>query len=192
MAAPSYANPNEHRAPTKSPLECGWKLGDTEALREERQLGRHVDLLTNKAFSWKLPGGSGHRYQDSRPGRQAGQTPPKARPAGSASARARVKSPESRIAFPPTGLPARPKNELNPLHRDSAQAQRDRSPPVRLFTQSGELLGGCLFRAMGACRDADQRSACAMTVNRMNSRVAKRSQPVHLDAVSFRRVGNTL
>ena len=60
MAAPSYANPNEHRAPMKSPSECGWKLGDTEALREERQLGRHagyalrVDLLTNKAFSWKL------------------------------------------------------------------------------------------------------------------------------------------
>jgi hypothetical protein len=24
-----------------------------------RQLGRHVDLLTTKAFSWKLPGGSG-------------------------------------------------------------------------------------------------------------------------------------
>jgi hypothetical protein len=65
MAAPPYANPNEHRAPMKSPPECGWKLGDTEALREERQLGRHagyalrVDLLTTKAFSWKLPGGSG-------------------------------------------------------------------------------------------------------------------------------------
>jgi hypothetical protein len=25
-----------------------------------RQLGRHVDLLTTKAFSWKLPGGSGN------------------------------------------------------------------------------------------------------------------------------------
>jgi hypothetical protein len=67
MAAPPYANPNEHRAPTKSPSECGWKLGDTEALRGERQLGRHqgshpvgVDLLTIKAFSWKLPGGSGN------------------------------------------------------------------------------------------------------------------------------------
>jgi len=60
MAAPPYANPNEHRAPMKSPSECGWKLGDTEALRDERQLGRHVDLLTNKAFSWKLPGGSGN------------------------------------------------------------------------------------------------------------------------------------
>ena len=24
-----------------------------------RQLGRHVDLLTTKAFSWKLPGGPG-------------------------------------------------------------------------------------------------------------------------------------
>ena len=65
MAAPPYANPNEHRAPTKSPSECGWKLGDTEALRDERQLGRHagyalrVDLLTTKAFSWKLPGRSG-------------------------------------------------------------------------------------------------------------------------------------
>jgi hypothetical protein len=50
----------------KSPSECGWKLGDTEALRDERQLGRHagyalrVDLLTTKAFSWKLPGGCGH------------------------------------------------------------------------------------------------------------------------------------
>ena len=52
----------------KSPSECGhrpgvpagWKLGDTEALRDERQLGRHVDLLTDKAFSWKLPGGSGN------------------------------------------------------------------------------------------------------------------------------------
>ena len=76
MAAPSYANPNEHRAPMKSPSECGrnfatlwgWKLGDTEALREERQPGRHagyalrVDLLTNKAFSWKLPGGSGQSF----------------------------------------------------------------------------------------------------------------------------------
>ena len=68
MAAPPYANPNEHRAPMKSPSECGhrpgvpagWKLGDTEALRDDRQLGRHVDLLTNKAFSWKLPGGSGY------------------------------------------------------------------------------------------------------------------------------------
>jgi len=43
----------------KSPSECEWKLGDTEALRDERQLGRHVDLLTDKAFSWKLPGGPG-------------------------------------------------------------------------------------------------------------------------------------
>jgi len=73
MAAPPYANPNEHRAPMKSPSECGrnfaplwgWKLGDTEAQRDERQLGRHagyalrIDLLTTKAFSWKLPGGSG-------------------------------------------------------------------------------------------------------------------------------------
>ena len=76
----------------------------------------------------------------------------KAQPAGSASARAHVKSPESRIAFPPTGLPARPRNELNPLHRDSAQAQRDRSPPVRLFTQSGELLGGGQHSAPGLSR----------------------------------------
>jgi len=98
MAAPSYANPNEHRAPMKSPSECGrnfaplwgWKLGDTEALREERQLGRHagyalrVDLLTNKALSWKLPGGSGQRYLDSRASVRAIQEPPKAQPAGSA------------------------------------------------------------------------------------------------------------
>jgi len=98
MAAPSYANPNEHRAPMKSPSECGrnfaplwgWKLGDTEALREERQPGRHagyalrVDLLTNKAFSWKLPGGSGQRDQDSRASRRARQEAPKAQPTGSA------------------------------------------------------------------------------------------------------------
>jgi hypothetical protein len=43
----------------KSPSECGWKPGDTEATWEERQLGRHVDLLTIKAFSWKPLGGSG-------------------------------------------------------------------------------------------------------------------------------------
>jgi len=86
MAAPSYANPNEHRAPTKSPSECGWKLGDTEALREERQLGRHVDLLTIKAFSWKLPGGTGQSLPYSTPRRQAVQAPLKTQPAGSASA----------------------------------------------------------------------------------------------------------
>ena len=64
----------------KSPSECGrsfaplwgWKLGDTEALRDERQLGRHagyalrVDLLTIKAFSWKLPGGSGLPHPNPR------------------------------------------------------------------------------------------------------------------------------
>ena len=95
MAAPSYANPNEHRAPMKSPSECGrnfaplwgWKLGDTEALREERQLGRHagyalrVDLLTNKALSWKLPGGSGQtlptlRHAGGRDKLQSRPSPP--------------------------------------------------------------------------------------------------------------------
>jgi hypothetical protein len=30
-----------------------------EALGEARRIGRHVDLLTNKAFSWKPLGGSG-------------------------------------------------------------------------------------------------------------------------------------
>jgi hypothetical protein len=72
---------------------------------------------------------------------RARQEASEAQPAGSASARACVKSPESRIAFPPTGLPARSQDGLNPLHRDSVQAQRVRSPPVRLFTQSGELFG---------------------------------------------------
>ena len=31
-----------------------------EDLRDQRQVGRHVDLLTTKAFSWKLPGGPGN------------------------------------------------------------------------------------------------------------------------------------
>jgi len=71
----------------KSPSECGrnfaplwgWKLGDTEALWDERQLGRHagyalrVDLLTIKAFSWKLPGGRGQLTAYSRARRQAGR-----------------------------------------------------------------------------------------------------------------------
>jgi hypothetical protein len=68
--------------------------------------------------------------------------PPMAPPAGSASARARVKSPESRIAFPPTTLPARPEDGRLPLHQESAQAPWNESAPPRLFTRPRELLGG--------------------------------------------------
>jgi len=49
MAAPPYANPNEHRAPMKSPSECEWKLGDTEALRDERQLS---SVAISEATLW--------------------------------------------------------------------------------------------------------------------------------------------
>ena len=66
----------------------GWKLGDTEALREERQPGRHagyalrVDLLTNKAFSWKLPGGRGRAPQDCAASRRAHKRPQRPSPPG--------------------------------------------------------------------------------------------------------------
>ena len=63
-------------------------------------------------------------------------------PAESASARARAKSPESRIAFPLEASIARQQFAQAPHPCQFAQALRDRSPPARLFTQSGELLGG--------------------------------------------------
>jgi hypothetical protein len=56
-----------------------------------------------------------------------------ARRAVSASARARVKSPESRIAFPLTDLRARPQDELAPLHRGTAQAERHEVPTAPTF-----------------------------------------------------------
>jgi hypothetical protein len=85
MAAPPLREPQRAPGSMKSPTERGWKLGDTEAPREERQLGRHVDLLTIKAFSWKLPAEAGRLPSLSR--RPAGQAPhPMAQPAGSASA----------------------------------------------------------------------------------------------------------
>ena len=64
-------------------------------------------------------------------------------PALSASAPVRgcVKTPESRIAFPLEARIARLQCTLAPLPSQSAQASRDRSPPARLFTQSGEVLG---------------------------------------------------
>jgi len=67
---------------------------------ELRQVGRHVDLLTTKAFSWKLPGGSGQNLFDSRPSMQAEQAAAQAQPAGSASAGGCVITPNSPIAFP--------------------------------------------------------------------------------------------
>jgi hypothetical protein len=62
--------------------------------------------------------------------------------AGSAAARGCVKTPNSPIAFPLEARIARLQSTLAPLPCQSAQALRDRSPPARLFTQSGELLGG--------------------------------------------------
>ena len=61
MAAPICAYPNEHRAPMKRPSECGWKPGDMEALRDQRQLGRHVDLIDKQALLMEncpLPSGT--------------------------------------------------------------------------------------------------------------------------------------
>ena len=72
----------------------------------------------------------------------AGQAPTRFRPpAESASARGCAKSPESRFAFPLEARIARLQSTLVPLLYQSAQALRDRSPPARLFTQSGELFG---------------------------------------------------
>jgi hypothetical protein len=34
-----------------------------EALGEARRIGRHVDLLTNKAFSWKPLGGPNQAFR---------------------------------------------------------------------------------------------------------------------------------
>jgi len=51
-----------------------------------------------------------------------------------------VKTPNSPIAFPLEARIAHLQSTLAPLPCQSAQAQRDRSPPARLFTQSGELL----------------------------------------------------
>jgi hypothetical protein len=48
---------------------------------------------------------------------------------------------KSRIAFPLEARIARLQCTLAPLPGQSAQALRDRSPPARLFTQSGELFG---------------------------------------------------
>ena len=59
-----------------------------------------------------------------------------------AAARACAETPKSQIAFPLTAGVARLQSTLAPLPRQSAQALRDRSPPARLFTQSGEVLGG--------------------------------------------------
>ena len=58
-----------------------------------------------------------------------------------AAARGCVKTPESRIAFPLEARIARLQSTLAPLPCQSAQALRDWSPPARLFTQSGEVLG---------------------------------------------------
>ena len=66
--------------------------------------------------------------------------------AGSAAARGCVKTPNSPIAVPLEARIARLQSTLAPLRCQSAQALRDRSPPARLFIQSGELLagqGGC-------------------------------------------------
>ena len=52
-----------------------------------------------------------------------------------------LKAPKSRIAFPPEARIARLQSTLGPLPCQSAQALRDRPPPARVFTQSGELLG---------------------------------------------------
>ena len=60
----------------------------------------------------------------------------------SAPARGCVKTPKSPIAFPLQARIARLQCTLAPLPGQSAQALRDRSPPARLFTQSGEVLGG--------------------------------------------------
>jgi len=59
-----------------------------------------------------------------------------------AAARGCVKTPKSPIAFPQEAGTARLQSTLAPLPCQSAQAPRDRSPPARLFTQSGEVLGG--------------------------------------------------
>ena len=66
-----------------------------------------------------------------------------------APARARAKSPESRIAFPLEASIARQQFAQAPHPCQFAQALRDRSPPARLFTQSGDMLGGkpCLSSA---------------------------------------------
>jgi len=71
---------------------------------------------------------------------QARHAPTFRTPAGSAPARGCVKTPKSRISFPLEARIARPQCTLAPLPGQSAQALRDRSPPARLFTQSGELL----------------------------------------------------
>jgi hypothetical protein len=54
-------------------------------------------------------------------------------PAGSASARVHVKSPESPVVFPLTDLRARPQGELTPLHRGTAQAERHEVPTAPTF-----------------------------------------------------------
>ena len=71
-------------------------------------------------------------------------------PAGSAAARACAKTPKSRIAFPLEARIARLQSTLAPLPCQSAQAPRDRSPPARLLTQSGRLLGSARFDTPGA------------------------------------------
>jgi hypothetical protein len=73
----------------------------------------------------------------------AGKASPTFRtPAGSASARGCGKTPNSPIAFPLGTRIARLQSTLAPLPCQSAQALGDGSPPARLFTQSGEPLGG--------------------------------------------------
>ena len=67
-------------------------------------------------------------------------------PAGSASARARVKSPESRIAFPLTALLARLQGELDPLHRGTAQAERHEVPTAPTFHTATRV-----FRRRATC-----------------------------------------
>ena len=61
--------------------------------------------------------------------------------AGSASLRARAKNPESRIAFPLRDLRARPQDELDQLHRGTAQAERHEVPTVLTFHTHTRVAG---------------------------------------------------
>jgi len=94
MAAPLYANPNEHRAPMKSPSECGhrpgvpagWKLGETggsagpETGRSPRRPIDNQGLLMEAARRLR------QRSSHSRAFWRASHAPTFRTPAGSAAA----------------------------------------------------------------------------------------------------------
>ena len=119
--------------------------GTALALRARASVRRTAGAVQVSSPVGQLPGGSGFASPTLRQHARQHKAPTFRTPAGSAAARGSAKTPKSRIAFPLEARIARLQSTLAPLPCQSAQALRDRSPPARLFTQCGELLGARLL-----------------------------------------------